>query len=83
MKKARTDLDHCFNHKDKHMVLRWDSGTTSIQQVDYSDWVPVFSDPTDEELSEFYDSIKKLIAAEEGSKNQGGNIPPATEREDV
>jgi len=70
MKKARADLDHRFNHKDKHMVLRSDSSTTSIQQVDYSlgqgeHWVPVFSDPTDEELSEFYDSIKKLIAANE------------------
>ena len=66
MKKAIADLDHRLNHKHKHMVLRSDSSTTSIQQVDYSlgqgeHWVPVFSDPTDEELSEFYDSMKKLI----------------------
>ena len=38
----------------------------AIGEVDYSlgqgeHWVPVFSDPTDEEWSEFYDSIKKLI----------------------
>ena len=76
MKKAIADLDHRFNpglvpyaHRRKHMVLRSDSGTTSIQQVEYSlgqgehwnSFVPVFSDPTDEELSEFYDTMKKLI----------------------
>jgi hypothetical protein len=72
MKKAIAnigDFDHRYVHKRKHMVLRSDSSTTSIQQVEYSlgqgehwnSFVPVFSDPTDEELSKFYDTMKKLI----------------------
>ena len=71
---AMADLDHRFHHKHKHIVLRSDSSTTSIQQVDYSlgqgeHWVPVFSDPTDEELSEFYDRMKKLIQEYEGNED--------------
>ena len=70
--------DHRYRHKDKHIVLRADSKTTSIQKVDYSDvveggmWVlePEFSDPTDEELSEFFEELKKLVQAYKEEYNE-------------
>ena len=67
--------DHRYRHRDKHIVLRADSNTTSIQKADYSEvgdggmWgefmEPVFSDPTDEELSEFFKQLKSLVQAYE------------------
>ena len=72
--------DHRYRHKDKHIVLRADSKTTSIQKVDYSEveeggmWgeflEPEFSDPTDEELSEFFEQLNKLVQAYKEEYNE-------------